>query len=281
MDNMNEYTRKDISLDQLHSFKGHPFAIRYDDAMNHLLDSIRISGILEPLLVRPRANGGYEILSGHRRVDAAHKLGLGQVPCMIRDMNDNEATLVMTESNLTQREKLLPSEKAFAWKMRTEAARKMMLQKKGKSEDERATDIVAREMGVSPRQISRIVKLTELNRQFLDLLDKNELGLEVGIELAHLSTMEQRWIYDYIREHKTTLSVAIARELRRAIQKDGALEDDIDRILSGESNVPSIRLDYDRIISFYSPSTPVDTINDSICAILEMERQRGEGQYII
>ena len=168
MDYMNEYTRKDISLDQLHNFKGHPFAVRYDDAMNHLLDSVRISGILEPLLVRPRANGGYEILSGHRRVEAARKLGLGQVPCMIRDMNDDEATLVMTESNLTQREKLLPSEKAFAWKMRTKAARRMMLQKKGKSENERATDIVAREMGVSPRQISRIVKLTELNRQFLD-----------------------------------------------------------------------------------------------------------------
>ena len=221
-----------IPEDQLFTFNNHPFAVRHDEAMDKLVESVRTSGILNPVLVRPRYNGGYEIIAGHRRTEAGRLLKLPFIPCFVCDMDDDEAIIAMIDSNLSQRENLPPSEKAFALKMRQEAARRLMLQKKGRSEHERATDSVARDTGISARQVSRFVKLTELNRQFLNMLDNGKLGMDAAVELANLSTEEQCWIYDYIDKHNMTLNTAQVKRLRQAIQQEGVLEDGIGAVLS-------------------------------------------------
>lgn len=213
-----------IPKEKLHAFNNHPFSVRRDEAMEKLVDSVRVNGILNPVLVRPRSNGDYEIIAGHRRTEAARILGLPFVPCFVCDLDDDHAIIAMIDSNLSQRENLPPSERAFALRMKTEAARRIMLSTKGRSEVKRASENVAKDSGMSARQVERFIKLTELNRQLLNMLDDNRLGMDAAVELANLTTEAQCWIYDYITEHNMTLNTAQAKKLRQALQPDDATE---------------------------------------------------------
>ena len=148
---------RSIPRDKLIAFSNHPFVVRRDEAMEKLIESIRSNGILNPVLVRPRYDEGYEIIAGHRRVEAGRILNLPYIPCVVCDMDDDHAIVAMTDSNLSQRESLLPSEKAFALRMKTEAARRIMLATPGRSGVRRASENVAKQSGMSARHVERFI----------------------------------------------------------------------------------------------------------------------------
>ncbi len=304
MENMGNTQYLWIDIRDLNEFRNHLFSVRRDEEMEKLVESIRANGILSPILVRQKQGGKYEIISGHRRTEAARILKMLEVPCIVVDLDDNHATLAMIDNNLMQRERILPSERAFALRERTNVVRRIMLQTKGRSENERATESVAEETGMSARQVSRYIKLVNLNRQLLNLLDEGKLSMESAGYLASLSTEEQCWVYDYITEHDLALPAAKAKLLYRYSTKNELREDMIPEILGSKKPkpekttrryVPAIshaseefapecsnsstnsppspdseacRLDYERIRQYFLPGTTVEVMNDEICKLL-------------
>ena len=202
---VNEESAMDIEIEKIRPFKDHPFKVLDDEKMQDLVESIRANGILSPVLIRPVGNDRYEMVSGHRRMHAAQVLGLERIPAIIRDMTDNEATVKMVDSNI-QREELLPSEKAYAYKMKMDALRRQA----GRPTKENprqivgnyeTADVVGRENGESGRQVQRYIRLTELLPELLDLVDKKRLQFTVAVEISYIDPEVQKWIYEYIREN--------------------------------------------------------------------------------
>ena len=204
---VNEESAMDIEIEKIRPFKDHPFKVLDDDKMQDLIESIRINGILSPVLIRPVGNDRYEMVSGHRRMHAAQMLGLERVPAIIREMTDDEATVKMVDSNI-QREELLPSEKAFAYKMKMEAMRRQgtrtdltSAQNDQKLIGSTSRSVLAEQFGVSGAQVSRYIRLTELLPELLDLVDKKRLQFTVAVEISYIDSEVQKWIYEYIREN--------------------------------------------------------------------------------
>ena len=204
---VNEESAMDIEIEKIRPFKDHPFKVLDDDKMQDLIESIRINGILSPVLIRPVGNDRYEMVSGHRRMHAAQMLGLERVPAIIREMTDDEATVKMVDSNI-QREELLPSEKAFAYKMKMEAMRRQgtrtdltSAQNDQKLIGSTSRSVLAEQFGVSGAQVSRYIRLTELLPELLDLVDKKRLQFTVAVEISYVDQEVQKWLYEYIREN--------------------------------------------------------------------------------
>jgi len=202
---VNEESAMDIEIEKIRPFKNHPFKVVDDEKMQDLIESIRANGILTPVLIRPVGNDRYEMVSGHRRMHAAQALGLERIPAIIREMTDDEATVKMVDSNI-QREELLPSEKAFAYKMKFDAMKRQV----GRPSKENSTqngwnfetaELVGRETGESKNQIRRYIRLTELLPELLDLVDKKRLQFTVAVEISYIDSEVQKWIYEYIREN--------------------------------------------------------------------------------
>ena len=202
---VNEESAMDIEIEKIRPFKDHPFKVLDDEKMQDLVESIRANGILSPVLIRPVGNDRYEMVSGHRRMHAAQVLGLERIPAIIREMTDDEATVKMVDSNI-QREELLPSEKAFAYKMKLEA----MKRSAGRPSKEnscqigtnyRADNELSDQVGESARQVQRYIRLTELLPELLDLVDKKRLQFTVAVEISYIDPEVQKWIYEYIREN--------------------------------------------------------------------------------
>ena len=221
-----------IPVDQLHTFRNHPFAVRHDESMEQLVESIRVNGVLNPVLARPRADGGYEIIAGHRRTEASRILKNPTVPCFVCEMEDDPAIIAMIDSNLSQREKLPISENVFALKMRAEAARRLMLSQTGRSDIKRASENVSKETGISSRQIERLIKLGNLNRQFLNMLDDGKLTMDTGGQLAYLSTEEQCWVYDLVKEKNILPSTAQAKQMRELSVRNELTQEKVAELLS-------------------------------------------------
>ena len=221
-----------IPVEELHTFKDHPFVVRRAALMEQLISSIRVNGVLTPILTRPSRIGGYEIIAGHRRTEASRILKRPTVPSFVCDMDDDHAIIAMIDSNLSQREELPISEKAFALKMRVDAMRRIMLATPGKSEFVRASEGIAREVGMSSRQIERMIQLTKLNRQFLNLLDAKKLSLDTGGQLAYLSTEEQCWVYDLMKERGITPSTTQAKQMREFSVRNELTQEKVSEILS-------------------------------------------------
>ena len=205
---VNEESAMDIEIEKIRPFRNHPFKVLDDEKMQDLIESIRTNGILSPVLIRPVGNDRYEMVSGHRRMHAAQLLGLERVPAIIREMTDDEATVKMVDSNI-QREELLPSEKAFAYKMKMDAMRRQAGrpskdncgQNDHNSFGKRSREIIAEEVGESSKQIQRYIRLTELLPELLDLVDKKRLQFTVAVEISYIDAEVQKWIYEYIREN--------------------------------------------------------------------------------
>ena len=202
---VNEESAMDIEIEKIRPFKDHPFKVVDDEKMQDLVESIRVNGVLSPVLIRPVGNDRYEMVSGHRRMHAAQALGLERIPAIIREMTDDEATVKMVDSNI-QREELLPSEKAFAYKMKMDAMRRQA----GRPTKENprqivgnyeTADVVGKENGESGRQVQRYIRLTELLPELLDLVDKKRLQFTVAVEISYIDSEVQKWIYEYIREN--------------------------------------------------------------------------------
>lgn len=197
----NEEVATEIDLVQIHSFKNHPFKVLDDEKMEDLIESIRENGILTPVLVRPIGNDQYEMISGHRRMHAASMLKMEMIPAIVRQMSDAEAVLKMVDSNI-QREELLPSEKAYAYKMKLDA-----MKSQGKRNDltsaqnERkleAAEVMAQEVGDSRAQIRRYIRLTELVPDLLELVDRKKISFMVAVDISYIDPEIQHWLYDYI-----------------------------------------------------------------------------------
>ena len=204
----NEESAMDIEISKIRPFKDHPFKVVDDDKMQDLVESIRVNGILSPVLIRPIGNDIYEMVSGHRRMHAASILGMDCVPAIIRDMTDDEAVVKMVDANI-QREELLPSEKAFAYKMKMDAMKRQAgrprKEKSGHSgqnlSGKFSRDILAEELGESSQQVHRFIRLTELIPELLEYVDQKRLQFTVAVEISYIDKEIQKWLYEYIRDN--------------------------------------------------------------------------------
>ena len=245
----------EIALSQLHPFQNHPFQVRDDQAMQETADSIREYGVLVPAIARPDPNGGYELIAGHRRHRASQLAGKETMPVIIRELDDDAATIIMVDSNL-QRETLLPSERAFAYKMKLEA-----MKHQGKRADLTSRQlgeksyisiqIVANQAGESQRQVQRYIRLTELIPELLELVDERKIALNPAYELSFLKKEEQTKLLDAMESEQTTPSLSQAQRLKKFSQ-EGHLSLDVMRaILSEEkkSELDRVTLTSDTLVN--------------------------------
>ena len=199
----NEESALDLEIVKIRSFRNHPFKVLDDEKMQDLVESIRANGILSPVLVRPIGNDIYEMVSGHRRMHAAEILGMETIPAIIREMTDDESTIAMVDANI-QREELLPSEKAFAYKMKMDAMRRgagrpAKNNSRQNGTNYRADEEVSDQVGESARQIQRFIRLTELISPLLDLVDQKRLQFTVAVEISYIDPEIQKWLFEYIK----------------------------------------------------------------------------------
>ena len=198
-----EESAMEIEIDKIKSFSGHPFKVIDDEKMQDLIESISESGVLTPVLIRPDRNDGYEMISGHRRMHAAQKAGLITIPAIVREMTDDEAVIAMVDANI-QREELLPSEKAFAYKMKMEAMKRqgaridLTCAQNDHKLGKKSREILGEQIGISSAQIQRYIRLTELIPDLLELVDKKRLNFTLAVDISYIPQDVQKWIYEYI-----------------------------------------------------------------------------------
>lgn len=204
---VNEEAAMDIEIYKISGFKGHPFKVVDDEKMQELVESIKINGVLSPVLIRPTGMDTYEMISGHRRLHAAELAGLTAIPSIIREMTDDEAVIAMVDANI-QREELLPSEKGYAFKMKLEAIKHQgeradltCAQNGHKCDGMKSRDIVAESAGVSKNQVSRYIRLTELIPELLEYVDLKRIQVTSGVEISYLDQEIQKWLFEYIRNN--------------------------------------------------------------------------------
>lgn len=209
----------EIGIDRIRSFKDHPFKVVDDDKMADLVESIKANGVLTPVVVRGNDGDGYEMISGHRRLHASELAGLKKIPAFVRELSDDEATIVMVDSNI-QREELLPSEKAFALKMKLEAMKRQGQRTDLTSaQNERrleAADVVGESLGMSHAQVRRYIRLTELIPELLDLVDKKRLQFTCAVDISYFDKTIQKWLNEYIRENVVIKPIQIVALRERA-----------------------------------------------------------------
>ncbi len=195
---------EEIKIDKIHPFKDHPFKVVDDEKMEELVESIKLNGILSPVLVRPDNKGGYEMISGHRRMHAALLIGLEELPAIVREMSDDEATIVMVDSNV-QREEILPSERAFAMKMKMDVMRRQGTRTDLTSATEwrksETAAIVGEEFGMGKSQVKKYIRLTELIPELLQMVDEKQVSIIMGVDISYFDKDVQQWIYEYRKEN--------------------------------------------------------------------------------
>ena len=231
-----------LPLTELHPFRNHPFKVKDDEAMANTVDSVRQYGVLVPAIARPLESGGYELVSGHRRRHASELAGLMEMPVIVRELDDDAATIIMVDSNL-QRETLLPSERAFAYKMKLEAMKHQGLrsgltsrQVVGKLE---TSDLLGQSTGESGRQVQRFIRLTALIPDLLNLVDEKKVAFNPAVELSYLKTEEQVLLLDAMESEQTTPSLSQAQRLKKFSQ-EGKLSVDVMRAIMSEEKKPEM-----------------------------------------
>ena len=201
---------QEIEIVRIHAFPNHPFKVLDDERMDTLVESIRENGILNPVIVRPDKNGDYEMISGHRRLHAAGIVGLSKIPAIVKEMSDDEAIIKMVDANI-QREEILPSERAFSFKMKMDAIKRQgarddltsgtEFQKLGIKVDSWSREVVGNEAGMTGRQVAKYIRLTELIPELLDNVDVKKITLTMGVDLSYLDVQVQKWVYEYFKEN--------------------------------------------------------------------------------
>ena len=260
---------RNIPLAELHPFRDHPFKVVDDDKMQETVDSIREYGVLVPIIARPKEEGGYEIISGHRRCHASDLAGLETVPVIVRHMDDDEATLIMVDSNL-QRESLLPSERAKAYKMKLEA-----LNRQGKRNDLtspqnaakfRSDDQIGSSAGVSGDTVRRYIRLTELIPELLDMVDDKKLNFNSAVEISYLPEEEQQLVHETIVSEAHAPTVAQAQEIKKLSQKKELTDDTILTIFGNKEDSRA------KVAELPEPKTEVKQQTPSKTLNIPMER---------
>ena len=200
---VNEESAMEIEINKIHAFKNHPFKVLDDEKMQDLIESVKLSGVLTPVLLRVDNNDEYEMISGHRRLHAAKMAGLTTIPAIVRELSDDDAVIAMVDANI-QREELLPSEKAFAYRMKLEA-----MKRQGSRTDltlsqndawSRSDEVLSKQVGESRAQVQRYIRLTELIPELLDLVDSKKLKFTVAVDISYIDKEIQEWIYEYIKD---------------------------------------------------------------------------------
>lgn len=276
----------EIPLSEISDFPNHPFKVKADEAMLEMADSVKQYGVLVPGLVRPKADGGYEMIAGHRRKKASELAGKETIPCIVRELNDDEATIIMVDSNL-QRESILPSEKAFAFKLKLEA----MKRQAGRPSKENPTqvgqdlkgkysvEILGEQVGESRNQIQRYIRLTELKPSILEMVDEKQIAFNPAVEISYLTEKEQQDLYSTMQSEECTPSLAQAQRMKK-LSQDGRLNMDvIFSILTEEKPNQKERLNIqrERIDRFFPKNFTEKQKEDLIVQLLESwykKRQR-------
>ena len=260
-------------------FPNHPFKVKQDEAMAEMVDSVKQYGVLVPALVRPKADGGYEMVAGHRRKCAATLAGITEMPCIVRNLTDDEATIIMVDSNL-QRETILPSEKAFAYKMKLEA-----MKRQGQRSDLTSTPLVSKSRsneelgqknGDSREQVRRFIRLTELIPSVLDMVDSGKIAFRPAVELSYLSKEQQQSLYDTMECEDCTPSLAQVIKMKE-FSRDGKLTEEVILSIMQEEKPnqrEQFKMPKERISKYFAPGTPAQKIEDTIIKALELYRRR-------
>lgn len=274
----------DLPLDQIGDFPNHPFKVRQDDAMMEMMESVQLHGVLVPGLVRQLADGSYQMVSGHRRKLASRLAGLDTLPCIVRDLTDDEAIIVMVDSNL-QREKVLPSEKAFAYRMKLEAMRRQgkrtdltstPVVEKLKGKDALSSAIIGKAAGDSYEQVRRYIRLTYLLPEILAMVDDSKIAFRPAVELSYLAEKEQRILYDAMGHADCTPSLAQAIKMK-SFSREGKLSEAVICSIMAEekpNQKEQFRIPKERISKYFKPGTPARTMEDTIIKALDYYRKR-------
>ena len=287
-------TVKDIPLTEISDFPNHPFKVRMDESMTEMADSVRQYGVLVPGLVRPRPDGGYEMVAGHRRKKASELAEKETVPCIVRELTDEEATIIMVDSNM-QREQILPSEKAFAYKMKLDAMRRQGRRTDLTSDPvgwklagKESAELVGKDTGDSQTQVRRFIRLTYLIPELLELVDnsvlkekeKLQMALRPAVELSYLREEEQAALFELIEIEDCTPSHAQAIKMRNFSQAGKLNEDVLLSIMQEEkgNQIEQFKIPRERINRYFAPGTPAQTIEDTIVKALELYRRRQREQ---
>ena len=272
-------TVMDIPLAEISDFPNHPFKVTVDEKMLEMADSVKRYGVLVPAIVRPKQNGGYEMIAGHRRKKASELAERPTLNCIVRDLTDDEAIIIMVDSNL-QREVILPSEKAYAYKMKLDA-----MKRQGHRTDltscpvgEKLTSVeqISNDTHDSARQIHRFIRLTELIPELLDMVDENKIALRPAVELSYLAEKEQRLLYEEIGYSDCTPSHAQAIKMRKFAEQGQLTAEVISSIMQEEkpNQKEQFRMPREKISKYFPVGTPAEKIEDTIIKALELYRRR-------
>lgn len=286
-----------LPLSELHDFPNHPFKVRDDEAMQETAESIRQYGVLVPTIVRPREDGGYEIIAGHRRRHGSELAGLSAMPCIVREMDDDTATILMVDSNI-QRENILPSERAQAYKMKLEAIRRKAGRPAKEAENlpeencdqvghnfdrKRSVEIVADEAGESKSQVQRYIRLTELSPELQQMVDEKKIGMTPAVEISYLKPEEQQMLLTAIDSEQATPSLSQAQRMKK-LSRDGKLNDDTMLDIMMEQKKPegyNVVLSADKLRKYFPRSYTPQKMEETILKLLDAwlrKRQRDQSR---
>ena len=286
-----------VSLSKLHDFPNHPFKVRDAEAMQETAESIRQYGVLVPAIVRPREDGGYEIIAGHRRRHGSELAGLSAMPCIVRQMDDDTATILMVDSNI-QREKILPSERAQAYKMKLEAIRRKAGRPAKEAENlpeencdqvghnfdgKRSVEIVADEAGESKSQVQRYIRLTELSPELQQMVDEKKIGMTPAVEISYLKPEEQQMLLTAIDSEQATPSLSQAQRMKK-LSREGKLNDDSMLDIMMEQKKPegyNVVLSADKLRKYFPRSYTPQRMEETILKLLDAwlrKRQREQSR---
>ena len=280
---------QEIPLSELHPFKNHPFRVVDDEAMQRTVESVAQFGVLAPALARPRPEGGYELVAGHRRMRASELAGLETMPVIVRQMDDDTATIAMVDSNL-QRETLLPSERAFAYKMKMEA----MARRAGRPSKENSGQVgrdfqgkesreIAEQTGESARQVQRFINLTNLIPELLDMVDRKEIAFNPAVELSFLKKEEQQGFLEAMDYGQSTPSLSQAQRIKKLSQAGMCTQEAMNTIMNEEkkSELDTVTLKNDVLRKYFPRSYTPKQMQDTIIRLLEQwqkKRQRDQSR---
>lgn len=269
-----------IPLSELHPFRNHPFKVKDDEAMANTVDSVKQYGVLVPAIARPLESGGYELVSGHRRHRASELAGLTEMPVIVRDLDDDAATIIMVDSNL-QRETLLPSERAFAYKMKLEAIKHQGLRSDLTSGQlgqkfRCSAELVANQAGDSYKQVQRFIRLTALIPDLLNLVDEKKVAFNPAVDLSYLKTEEQVLLLDAMESEQTTPSLSQAQRLKKFSQ-EGKLSVDVMRAIMSEEKKPEmdkVIFTSARLRQYFPKSYTPQQMENTILRLLEQWQRK-------
>lgn len=272
---VNEESAMEIEISKIHPFKNHPFKVLDDEKMQDLVESVRINGVLTPVLLRMDDNEEYEMVSGHRRMHAAQLAGLTTIPAIVRELSDDDAIVAMVDANI-QREELLPSEKAFAYKMKLEAMKRQgvrtdltLSQNETKS---RSDEVLSKQVGESRAQVQRYIRLTELIPELLDLVDSKKLKFTVAVDISYIDKEIQKWIYEYIKDTgfiKPQQITALRNQLNEGAVNQVGMLTIFNKCMMVKTPSRSITFSEKKLTKYFPESYSADDMEQVIESLLE------------